>query len=426
MKKISLIFVLGLCSSVFNTCFANTISMPAAQGLGLVDRPILKASKQAIVAGQKNESSTRAGLLPQLSLSHTSNFSKVLSVNETAHTVGLQGSQIIFSPAGPALQSRIAELSTEQATHQFKATSNEVRRAVAIDFLQAWLLQEKKSLIDALATYTNYLERKNDQLLVEGSINQIKYRATAASITQNRATIANYALALASAKEALALSMGQTHQHMPLSHLAYTTKNSLPKAKPTDYYCSLAYENRPELKSSDAAQKQQELAARAQRLSYVPTISAQGSIGKTFAGAAIEQGVTANIGFSLQWNFFDGFGRVRAAEAADAKALRTTFERQELKNSIATNITTTLNSIIATEKLVSAARDQVLAQQAQLEQTQVMHSLGSVDDYTLAKDSYDFQDATFSLLSQEIALHTHWQNLAWHCGYPTTGVLDEY
>lgn len=277
--------------------------------------------------------------------------------------------------------------------------------------------------MQALADYTDQLEQNNDQLLKTGSINTITWSATAATVAQNRATIAAYPLTAQSALKTLKQSMGS--HGTDIAHLSYTLETPLPRRKTVDDYVALAYVHRPELKDKDAAAEQQTLIARSYRRSYLPTVSTQASLGNTFGGARIEQGKTVNIGVTLQWNLFDGFQGVRAAQAADANRLRTSFEKQELKNAIATNIANLYNTLCSNEMLAVATQKRKEAQQALLTQTTAAFATQAVDALVLAKDTYEYESAAHELRTQHITLHINWQTLAWYCGYPTSGVLHE-
>lgn len=137
------------------------------------------------------------------------------------------------------------------------------------------------------------------------------------------------------------------------------------------------------------------------------------------------KGQSASIGVSLQWSFFDGTQSMRSAEIADANKLRVSFEKQELKNSIATAIVNTYNTLCTNEKMVEVARARVAAQEALFSQTTAAFAAGTVDALVLAKDAYDYAAALHDLRTQQVILHTNWQTLAWQCGYPISGVFNE-
>ncbi len=408
----------------------TTLNLPAAQIAGVTERPSLEASRQSIIVSQKDEQRLFGKLFPQISgsanaLLATTSVSDVSSSNETACTLSLQGSQILFNLPGK-IQGQIAALTTQRSTYQYQASSHEVRYTVSTHFLQAWLLQTKAPLIAALATYTDELEKNNNNLRQLNNINAITWSATAATIAQNRATIAGYPLAAASSLQMLRQSMGAGYVHTSeITELSYDLTHPLPERKEIQKYIDLAYANRPELKDKDLAMQQQELTAKSYRANYLPTISMQGNLSTTPTGANVMKGQSASIGVSLQWNFFDGTQSVRSAEIADANKLRVSFEKQELKNNIATAIINTYNTLCTNEKMVEVARARVAAQEALFSQTTAAFAAGTVDALVLAKDAYDYAAALHDLRAQQVTLHTNWQTLAWQCGYPTSGVFNE-
>jgi len=422
MKKTFLITILVL-FTVAPSC-RGSLSLPAAREIS-TNRPSLTAQRYSIAANQKTEQQAFGGYLPQLSASHSSLFDKELSINESAHTLSLRGSQLIFDASGPQLQTKIAELTTQQTTYAYQASSSETRYVVAKNFLQAWLLEQKRTYIEKLSDYTILLEKKTNQLLEKKIINQITWASANASIMQNKATIAAYPHSVESARITLAQSMGYSSSDLLPTNLQYTLDKDSPIKKTTAEYITIAYNNRAELKSNQANEKQYELIAQSNKQSYLPSISAHGSISKTFAGAAQERGVSSSIGFNIQWNFFDGLQRYHAAQAANAQKLRTSFERQELKNSIAQAITTTYNAILITEQMLTAAQAQANAQRYVLEEAQIQYENGTIDETAYSNQLVQYAAATYELCTQKVNLQSNWQTLAWHCGYPASGVLDE-
>jgi len=424
-------FILLICFSLAaSPLLYSALSLPNAQTTGLTSRPSLEASRQSIIVAQKDEQRIFGQLLPQISGSASATMASTSTSdawpsNESSCTLSLQGSQVIFNLVGK-LQGEIAALSTQRSTYQYQASSQEVRYNVSVNFLQAWLLQTKAPLIRALAVYTDELEKNNDELLRLRSINSITWAATAATIAQNRATIASYPPAVASALQTLRQSMGAQYSATASAvELSYDLSQPLPEKKSAEDYIALAHATRPELKEKEVAQKQQELTATSYRYNYLPTISMQGYLSTTPAGNAGLKGQTASLGVSLQWNFFDGAQALRSADIAEAQKLRISFERQELKNSIATSIVSTCNTIHSNELMVGVAKLRAKAQEALLAQTTAAFNTGTVDALVLAKDTYDHQAALHELRAQQITLHTAWQTLAWHCGYPSSGVFNE-
>jgi outer membrane protein TolC len=422
MKKNFFLTMLVLCT-VIQLC-RGSLSLPAAREIS-TSRPALIAQKYSIAANQKAEQQAFGGYLPQLSAWHNSLFDRELSINESAHTLSLRGSQLIFDANGPQFQTKIAELTTQQTTYAYQASSAETRYLVAKNFLQTWLLEQKKAYIEKLTDYITLLEKKNNQLLEKKIINQISWAATSASIIQHKATITSYPFTIESARSSLAQSMGYASVSALPATLEYTLNTENRTKKTIAEYITIAYNNRAELKSNQAHEKQYELLAQSNKQSYLPSVSAHGSISKTFAGAAQQRGVSSSVGFNIQWNFFDGLQHYHAAGAANAQKLRTTFERQELKNSITQAITATYNTIFITEQMIAAAQAQTTAQLCLLEEAKMQYENGTIDETTYLNQQLQYAAASYELCTQKVNLESTWQTLAWQCGYPASGVIDE-
>jgi len=403
-----------------------SLTLDRARIQGLTEKPSIKASSQNIAVSEYNESREYSKLLPQLTFSHSSFLSKELSLDATQHTITLQGSQLIFDAAGPQLQGRIAALSTQQATYHHKAQCNELRYALATQFLQTFLLQEKKALMTALRKYTLIYACTMQRQYAQGISNILTSLAAQTTIAENSAAITEYNNAKKSAQSLLAHLMG-TSRSSRLGHtkLSFSLTKPIPTLQSVAYYIKCALQHRPELQEKKVSQDQYALIARSHRLSYLPTISTQAALSKTFAGALNEQGTTTSLGLRLEWHFFDGFQRVHAAHAADAQKLRTSFEEQEIQSLITHQITQTHATIITLQRTLKAAQASLKEQLMRVKNAQLMHTLGTLSLVDYAKQLVTYCESTHAVKTKIIALHTQWQTLAYYCGYPPTGVLNE-
>jgi len=407
-------------------CQAAQLSLPVAIQTTLESKPAIMASRQIINQSVYDQKRIAGQLLPQLSVSHSSNYTKALTIDQTTHAITLSGSQIIFSPAGPNIQSSLAEIATTRATYQYAAATHEARLSATTAFLHTWLLQAKRPVIDALEEYTLLFEARIQEQWRLGSLSPAALALQQATIAQNKASIATYPLQLASLKEDLAQKVGSGHVALNAAvALVYNAKHPLPQLQDCNVYLTLARANRPEYKDKEAAREQQTIQARANRLSYVPTIALHGSVGTAYAGASTYTGATGNLGITLQWNMFDGMQALNAAHAAEASALRVTLEAQELKNTIEATLAHDYNLIKTNELLLQAAHARKAASKAYLVESRALHQQGALDSLTLAKQEYDYKTAKHEYLSQRIALHTTWHSLARQCGYPSSGEFNE-
>jgi outer membrane protein TolC len=402
------------------------LTLDRARIQGLAEKPSLKASAQNIAVSEYNESHEYSKLLPQLTVSHASFLSKELSLDATQHTITLQGSQLIFNAAGPQLQGRIAALSTQQATYQHKVQCNELRYALATQFLQTFLLQEKNTLMIALQKYTLIYACTTQRQYAQGISNILASLAAQTTIAENNAAITEYNNAKKSSQSLLAHLMGTSKSsRLSRTKLSFSLTKPIPPLQSVSYYIECALQHRPELQEKKVSRDQYALIARSHRLSYLPTISTQAALSKTFAGALTEQGATTSLGLTLQWNFFDGFQRVHAAHAADAQKLRTSFEQQELQSLITHQITQTHATITALQRTLKAAQAGHKEQLIRVKNVQLMLSLGTLSPVDYAKQIVTYCESAHAVKTKIIALHTQWQTLAYYCGYPPTGVLNE-
>ena len=54
-----------------------------------------------------------------------------------------------------------------------------------------------------------------------------------------------------------------------------------------------------------------------------------------------------------------------------------------------------------------------------------MHKIGTLSPVDYAKQLVAYYESAHEVKTKIITLHTQWQTLAYYCGYPPTGVLNE-
>jgi outer membrane protein TolC len=403
-----------------------SLTLPQAKTTGLQEKKSLHASAQTIAVQQHNQSREYSKLFPQITVAHTSLLSKELSLDATQHTISLQGSQIIFNAAGPLLQGRIAELSTQQAQQHHTAERNAVRHALSMQFLQTWLLQEKNILIRALKQYSTILGCAIEREYMHGYSNVVEYHEIQTTRAEYAQTIYSYRSELITAHSNLAYLMGKdSYNQKQTPFLSYNLHKPLPLLQPLKHYTALALQTRPELQEKNLSSEQYTLIAQSHERGYLPTVSTYASLSKTFAGAQAEQGNNSSLGITIQWNIFDGLQRVHAAHAAHANKLKTLFEKHDLKNMITHQITEQYHKIKMAHRALSVTRAQCKEHTIRTRQVQSAYQKHMTSARAYAKQIVSYFQALSRLRAQLIALHSNWHTLAYYCGYPATGEFDE-
>lgn len=380
------------------------------------ERPLLKAHSHTIAQSEHLESHAMSAYLPQLSAQYRSLFDQEHStLNKSIHSLSLSGTQLIYKPNGPQLQSKIAATGTERAQHTFRASSNQVQHDVVHAFLSAWLLQEKEALIDALKGVSDIAVDRAHVAYKNDHINRHEHALTQATSAQQHAEVLAFPHEKRAAFVTLQTLMG-TRDALEDSTLSYTEEERV-NVPDLDECITQAHRHRPEIKEKQSALKQLELTARSHRLGYLPTVSLQGSYGRVFAGTGSQRGTNASLGITATWSFFDGMQRSYAARAVDASALRTEFELQELKNSITRDVTAAYHALHAALAKRTAAQRAYDAQKGLWEQAQESFELGSLDRISQAQQRHAYEQAAHTLRTEQVNCRKHLETLHLRCGY---------
>lgn len=381
----------------------------------LTHRPLLKAHEHAIHASKQTESQARGRYLPQLSLSHSTLFDREHStLNTSTHTISLNGSQLIFSPNGPQLQTKIAAMSTSQAYHRFEAGTNKVRHETVHAFLDAWLLQEKQPLINALAQKS---ERQLDRSTATTQLDQTSQHDLAKASAENAhhtVTLDSYDHACNTATARLISSMGIDS----LSPVLHYQAEPVPVLDKLDEYIATALTHRPELKEQHAVIEQHRLTARSHRLSYLPSFHVSGGVGQTFAGSEAKYGTNAHVSLTAKWEFFDGMQKKHAAHAADAHALRAELEQHELRLHIRREVTVAFEAVHTAAAQVRAADHTFQLGHGKWERDRTMFELGALSSASYHEQHHAYEQAAHELRSAQVSLRKKVETLAFQCGYP--------
>lgn len=409
----TLLFTLPLFTAMLSKSESSDLAHVAHTAL--THRPLLKAHEHIIHASKQHESQARGAYLPQLSLSHTTFFDREHStLNTSTHTISLNGSQLIFSPNGPQLQAKIAATGTTQAYHRFEASNNQVRHDTVHAFLDAWLLQEKQPLIDALAKKSESALHRTVATTALDQTNQHDLAKVNAENAQQTVILESYDHACTTATARLISSMGIDS----LSPVLHYQAEPVPALDELDEYITHALTHRPELKEQSAVIEHHRLTARSHRLSYLPSFHVSGGVGQTFAGSETKQGTNAHVSLSARWEFFDGMQKKHAAHAADAHALRAELEEHELRLRIRHEVTAAFEAVNTAASQVRATDHIFQLEHGKWERDHHLFELGSLPRASYEEQHHAYQKAAHDLRSAQVDLRKKVETLAFHCGYP--------
>jgi len=398
-------------------CKPATLPLSNVQTEAQTTRPLLKAHEQIVRSHKITEEEVFTGYFPQLTGKHTSLLKKEAGIASDAHTISLEGTQLIYSPTGPQAQQALAEKTTAMAQHAYRAATQSVRHDSTHAFLNAWVLQEKAALIQALDRYNESVLASEETRYNTDGNSVHKHNQAHTIYLQNKKQIDSYESEYKAAYDALLSAMGASYRSLTHGTLAYTAVPT-PDLAPRETYISLAYAHRPELKEKSEAIAQQKLQSDIHYKSYLPSVSLSGSLGKTFSGIRSERGMRANLSIIASIPLFDGFSRIKKAQAAHAQELRYTFEKQDLKHTIMRQVSTAYSTIEQARYLLREKEQHHDSTTKLLAQAEIAYRTGKLSATAWYKQCYEHELAAHNYREAQSTLRKTIETLAYRCGYP--------
>lgn len=394
----------------------SSLHLPTAHHTAAQQRPLLKAHEQTINARKAAESAAFAGYLPQLGATNSSVFEAEKGVDTTVHTIKLSGSQLIFDMAGPLAKASIAKQATKHAQHTYRAATHATQEAVTTAFLDAWLAQEKEAYITVLTKASQRIVARAHAAHRLQATNTHTHAGALSLDAKQQAAVASYPHEIQRTRRAL---YSLLHQSDDQATLHYAPLQPAP-LQAERYYQELAQQHRPELKANQATEEQYALQRSASNAQYLPKISVTGSLSKTYGGNTSLRGTDSLIGLHATWSFFDGLTNYHQAHEAEANRLRTTFERQELYNTITRQVSTAYHLLQEKMHELEAANAAFDEQAGRWVRAQHKYRLSALRNDAFLAQQVTYEAAAHALRAAQVAVRKQEETLAYHCGYPAS------
>lgn len=288
-----------------------------------------KTAHEKIGQTERKISQTHGKLLPQFTLHHGTEFSKTSSVNKTTHTLTLSGSQLIYDPAGPQLDSQI--FSHEKTIQKLEAeqTKKKLTHELLKIFLQTWLYQEKDQLHHALQ---NDITRSRESLqnrLSLGILDKLSYQSKQVELSEKNNIIAQnraiYNKHLSKLKKLLGLEKNLKQNSDKIALFFDPTEEIIFSLKPLSFYLEQAQTHRLDLRAFAYKKKQHEIREKKEKRKYLPSFKVTGNIAKEYNKKPADY----SLGLHATWNIFDGFQKSNGAAIVRADQDITTIQEQE-------------------------------------------------------------------------------------------------
>lgn len=405
---------------------AKSLSLRQAVIGATTHHPAVKSAEINVELGTLAEQSAWAGFLPTLNIKTNSYGDK----NSGTYQIeaAITGNQHLIGFAGPKQKAAQAKVDTKIASLSRDLTVQQRRALVEDVFLQAWLKQEEYALwerqFDASSENLRVKKRQHDA----GLLTDADYEASIAETTDIESSLESNRDELQSLIGELEDATGYT---LSDDDGVFCTLHWQPEIdqpiQPVSFYLDTAFSHRLELDLNNAARERALEDEKYASGKVLPTLSAIGqySCGYSPGSTPTDPTVAASgftqrsffAGLQTSWNVFDGMQSKLETEAARARALKSSTEREITKKKISKEIKKIHSSLKATQKRTKALQAELKATQENHRLSQSLNTAGintDADVQTADAKSYKTQ---FACLSQVVAFQRSLFALNAACGY---------
>jgi len=334
---------LGILLLICTQNLHGTLTLDNSVVIALANRKNLKALAYQTKAFKSLQAEAMSGYLPQLNINafvgRTCNpgFTSIVGNPcvgscDPEQFVLIRASQLIFDPAGPVQQYNIRKQDTIASDNELILDSKLVRFRTEVAFLQAWLIKERKKVIDALhvAAQSVFDRQKHRR-----EVNLIGLEDWLQAISEYRrgmANVENYHEEMAIALFTFEREIGYPNSIGSLNNIILDwnpQKIWSFHLKTIDLYYDLAKKNRNEFMIKDALAERERLLQRFELLSYLPSVS--------FVADVIRDNLKKNncaVGLRFDWEAFDGFAKLNRASAAGARSTQECMEKENQEQTV--------------------------------------------------------------------------------------------
>ncbi len=386
----------------------STAVLPAQWTLGqCIDYAVshnvqLRKSRASEQTAAINVTEAKAGLLPSLSgsLSQNVTYRPLQSTGGNfvnggitssaadkvfqSGTYGINASWTVWNGGKTRMAVTNADYSARLASLTTQTSANTIKEQIAQLYVQILYMAEAAKVNRTLLSQDSLVLARGEQMVAHGKMAKADLAQLQSQVSQGRYDLVNVETQIADAKtqlkQLLELPADATFDVAPLSVTDEQVLQAIPN-KAAVYAAAL--DNRPEVKQSQLAIEQSQLATKMARSAYYPTVSLQGSLGdshmtsgQTAFGKQLKNNLNAMVGVSVSIPIFDNRQTKSAVERAKVAETTAQLDLLDTQKTLYQTIETYwLNAHNSQEKYL-AARDNAAAMQSSYELMAEQFSVG--------------------------------------------------
>lgn len=401
--------------------YANlkALSLEKSVKSALAKKPSVHAYQQNIQDAKRQRKATLSSYLPNVSL--TEKIYNTKSASGVRSSFGISYSQKVIDLAQQSYFNIYTAL-LSLARHKKQSHEDTTRLNAETTFFDSWLLQQKLPLI--------MLEYKAAKANFETSKNQYKnnlldkndWLTARATFDSELATVNSFKDDIAEAEKKIEYYIGKEITLLPggkndPTKLSWAPTNKM-KIKPLDEYYKLGLKHRKDLKEKQDTIDSEAHKSQYYLKQYIPNVSLFGTATKYTYRNANSGGFKKDAGIQFSWSVFDGLSNYFNKSAADARKLKTIFEKSDLRKQIKLEIQTAYTTLQKETKNLEAQTTSYTQAKNEFELRKKEFYAGLISRVEFETANYTYETARHTWLTQAAATALSKQSLLFACGYP--------
>lgn len=390
-----------------------------------VNRPDLKKTFYDIRASERMSRVALSGYLPQIIAEGGAGRAAPLSFFAPERFAILRFTQLLYSPAGPIEQFRIARQDTRALEWQRIILQDKIRFEAETGVLDLWLSQQKENLIRTYDQVSADLFKQQTNEFNLGLSDQARFLQQTAEFATAQARVRKYTDELINTSSSLEKNLGiiccpttpiDTYQVKLVLDSILKTEI---KSDAVNYYKD-ALSNRQELNMIDEKIKQEQYWQSFYGLSYIPSISLYTNIIKYWFRRAPIEGALAsgwNAGVKFNWEF-DGLANVFNKSAAGEREFSAMMDRIDMLAKIKKEVYTNFADLQVALKDFKSVQQEYERAGNEITLNRKQFEVGLISPVEIQLQETLWLKAQHDFLTSKVAVAKHYRALMYSCGYP--------
>lgn len=395
-------FLAALASGGVTAQTSNAWSLQDCIDYALQHNITLKKSQASVQTADINVKQAKAGLLPSLNASLSQNLTYrpfqdtggnfvnggITSSSSDKATqsgsYGVNASWTVWNGRQTRMNIQDSELSKQSAELETETSANSIQEQITQLYVQILYMQEAVKVNEKLLEQDSIVYARGEEMVKQGQMSRADLAQLAAQVSSGRYDVVDVQTQIENYKTQLKQLLEiENEDDIDIADVPVSDEQVLALIPSKASVYAAALEHRPEIKSSQLAIEQSQLATKIAKAAYQPTVSLTAGLGdshmtgsQTDFFSQMKTNFNATVGLSVSIPILDNRQTKSSVEKAQVQEVTSQLDLLDAKKELYTSVETYyINAVNNQEKFI-AAKDNVESVQASYDLLQEQFNLG--------------------------------------------------